>query len=84
MQPIRTLCEKIFCPYLTSFDEEEFEDPQRVIRIRKSKDSQPNGQKKRIYKQLHIKLTLRTVGELRCFGRVVVPDPVVPASLIIL
>jgi len=76
MQPIRTLCEKIFCPYLTSFDEEEFEDPQRVIRIRKSKDSQQNGQKKRTnndLQKMHIKVTrtpLRTMGEPRFSGRV--------------
>jgi len=55
----------------------EFEDTKGVIRIRISKKNrQHNGQKKK-YKRtnndlqnIHIKLKLKTGGELRCSGRV--------------
>ena len=60
--------------------EEEFEDTKGVIRIRKSKNRQHNGQKKKDHmkrtnndlQNTHIKdrVTLKTAGELRCSGRV--------------
>ena len=59
-----------------AYTEEEFEDTKRVIRIRKSKDRQHNGQKKKdkqrytnITKKTKDRVTrtpLKTGGELGC------------------
>ena len=61
---------------------EEFEDTKGAIRIRKSKDRQPKGQKKKDKRtnndlqNMHIKLKIsntnptKTRGELGCSGRV--------------
>ena len=37
---------------------EDFENIKKVIRSRKSKDRQHNGQKKTVYKALHIKIKI--------------------------
>ena len=69
--------------FLVGFMKEEFEDTKGVIRIRKSKNRQHNGQEKKDKRSnndlqnIHIKIMIeqhephkKTRGELRCSGRV--------------
>ena len=68
---------------IISVNKKQFEDTKGVIRIRKSKDRQHNGQKKKdkrtnndLQNTTHktkdrvTRTPLKTVGELRCSGRV--------------